>query len=78
MNRLTIVTLGTGGEAFLTRGVERALHEAPRVVLRTARHPMADFLKEEASPLRRWMRSTTNARTSIPSTARRLSRCSAF
>lgn len=47
MNRLTIVTLGTGGEAFLTRGVERALHEAPRVVLRTARHPMADFLKEE-------------------------------
>ena len=25
MNRLTIVTLGTGGEAFLTRGVERAL-----------------------------------------------------
>ena len=46
MNRLTIVTLGTGGEAFLTRGVERALHEAPRVVLRTARHPMADFLKE--------------------------------
>lgn len=29
MNRLTIVTLGTGGEAFLTRGVERALHEAP-------------------------------------------------
>lgn len=47
MNRLTIVTLGTGGDAFLTRGVERALHEAPRVVLRTARHPMADFLKEE-------------------------------
>lgn len=47
MNRLTIVTLGTGGEAFLTRGVERALHEAPRVVLRTACHPMADFLKEE-------------------------------
>ena len=47
MNRLTIVTLGTGGEAFLTRGVERALHEAPRVVLRTARHPMADFLKNE-------------------------------
>ena len=38
MNRLTIVTLGTGGEAFLTRGVERALHEAPRVVLRTACH----------------------------------------
>ena len=31
MNRLTIVTLGTGGEAFLTRGVERALREAPRV-----------------------------------------------
>ena len=47
MNRLTIVTLGTGGEAFLTRGVERALREAPRVVLRTGRHPMADFLRQE-------------------------------
>ncbi len=47
MHLLTIVTLGTGGEAFLTRGVERALHEAERVVVRTARHPMTDFLKAE-------------------------------
>lgn len=47
MNCLTIVTLGTGGEAFLTRGVERALREAPRVMLRTGRHPMADFLRQE-------------------------------
>lgn len=47
MNCLTIVTLGTGGEAFLTRGVERALREAPRVMLRTGRHPMADALSRE-------------------------------
>lgn len=47
MQRLTIVTLGTGGEAFLTRGVERALKEARRVVLRTQRHPMAAFLRGE-------------------------------
>ena len=47
MDRLTIVTLGTGGEAFLTRGVERALHENQRVVLRTGRHPMAEFLRKE-------------------------------
>ncbi len=47
MQQLTIVTLGTGGEMFLTRGVERALREAQCVVLRTERHPMADFLKNE-------------------------------
>lgn len=47
MNRLTIVTLGTGGDVFLTRGVERALKEARRVVLRTQRHPMADVLRAE-------------------------------
>ena len=47
MEMLTIVTLGTGSECFLTRGVERALREAKRLVLRTARHPMADFLTAE-------------------------------
>ena len=47
MERLTIVTLGTGGEAFLTRGVERALREAETLVLRTARHPMAAWLAKE-------------------------------
>jgi len=47
MQQLTIVTLGTGGEMFLTRGVERALREAQCVVLRTERHPMAAFLKNE-------------------------------
>ena len=47
MQQLTIVTLGTGGEMFLTRGVERALRQAQRVVLRTERHPMAAFLKAE-------------------------------
>ena len=47
MERLTIVTLGTGGEAFLTRGAERAVKEAQSVVLRTARHPMVSFLRQE-------------------------------
>ena len=47
MHQLTIVTLGTGGEMFLTRGVERALREAECVVLRTERHPMTAFLKAE-------------------------------
>lgn len=47
MNRLTIVTLGTGAESFLTRGAEKALKEAQRVVLRTERHPMKRFLDEE-------------------------------
>ena len=44
---LTIVTLGTGGEAYLTRGVERALRDAECVVLRTQRHPMVRFLEAE-------------------------------
>ena len=44
---LTIVTLGTGNEMFLTRGVENALHAADCVVLRTERHPMADYLRAE-------------------------------
>lgn len=48
MKQLTVVTLGTGGEAFLTRGVERALREAGHLVLRTARHPMAAWLRQEA------------------------------
>ena len=47
MNRLTIVTLGTGAEMFLTRGAEKALKEAQRVVLRTGRHPMKRFLEAE-------------------------------
>ncbi len=47
MNKLTVVTLGTGGEAYVTRGAERALRQAERVVLRTGRHPLAGFLQKE-------------------------------
>lgn len=47
MHPLTIVTLGTGDELFLTRAVEKALHSAEQVILRTERHPMADFLRAE-------------------------------
>ena len=45
MHPITVVTLGTGDELFLTRAVEKALHQAKQVVLRTRRHPMADFLR---------------------------------
>ena len=48
MHHLSIVTLGTGDEMFLTRGVEKALREAECVVLRTERHPMVEFLNREA------------------------------
>lgn len=47
MELLTIVTLGTGAEEYLTRGVERALKEAQHVVLRTGRHPMRTYLEKE-------------------------------
>ncbi len=47
MERLTIVTLGTGGEAFLTRQAEAALRKAARLMLRTGRHPMAAWLTGE-------------------------------
>ncbi len=47
MHLLTIVTLGTGGELFLTQGAQRVLRESPRVVVRTDRHPMADYLRSE-------------------------------
>lgn len=47
MHPLTIVTLGTEDEMFLTRAVETALHSSAQVILRTERHPMADFLRAE-------------------------------
>ena len=47
MEPLTIVTLGTGSEAYLTRQVERALRDASVLVLRTGRHPMAAWLNKE-------------------------------
>lgn len=47
MATLTIVSLGTGGEEFLTRATERALRGAEQLVLRTERHPMAEYLRSE-------------------------------
>ena len=47
MATLTIVSLGSGGEEFLTRGTDRLLHEAKQLVLRTERHPMAEYLRSE-------------------------------
>lgn len=47
MNPITVVTLGTGCEAYLTRGAYRALQGASKVVLRTEQHPLAPFIKSE-------------------------------
>ncbi|MBP3540462.1 MAG: nucleoside triphosphate pyrophosphohydrolase [Clostridia bacterium] len=47
MATLTIVSLGSGSEEFLTRGTDRLLHEAKQLVLRTERHPMAEYLRSE-------------------------------
>ncbi len=47
MQPLTIATLGTGSDVFLTRAVEKALKTAKQVVLRTARHPMTRYLDEQ-------------------------------
>ncbi|MEG1676742.1 MAG: nucleoside triphosphate pyrophosphohydrolase [Clostridia bacterium] len=47
MNKLTVVSLGTGSEAYVTRGAMRELTSAKHVVLRTKRHPLAAFLQRE-------------------------------
>ncbi len=47
MELLTVVTLGTGAEEYLTKGVERVLQQAQRVVLRTGRHPMKNYLDSQ-------------------------------
>lgn len=47
MARITIISMGVGGEAYLTRGAERTLRAAARVVLRTEQHPMAAYLRSE-------------------------------
>ena len=47
MRQITVVTLGPGNPAYLTRQAEKALREARHLVLRTARHRTADWLREE-------------------------------
>jgi len=44
---ITIVGLGSGNENQLTIGAWRALKSAPRVFLRTERHPAAEWLRAE-------------------------------
>lgn len=44
---LTVVGLGSGDEQQLTLGVWRALRAAEHVYLRTAQHPVVDFLQTE-------------------------------
>ncbi len=46
MSRITVVTLGPGSPDYLTRQGEKALREAKHLILRTARHRVADWLRE--------------------------------
>ena len=45
MRHLTVVTLGPGNPAYLTRQAEKALREAKHLILRTARHRAVDWLR---------------------------------
>ena len=47
MNPITVVALGPGSPDLLTLGAMRALKAAPRVLARTARHAVLDWLKAE-------------------------------
>ncbi|MDD3336369.1 MAG: nucleoside triphosphate pyrophosphohydrolase [Eubacteriales bacterium] len=47
MAEITVVTLGTGDERYLTRETERVLKQARKVILRTERHPISAFLRSE-------------------------------
>ena len=50
MHRLTVISLGSGGEECLTRQCEAALRKASCLILRTARHPIFLFLEQEDIP----------------------------
>lgn len=47
MKTITVVTLGTGDAGTLTLGGLEALKAARKTVLRTARHPLAEYLRNE-------------------------------
>ena len=47
MRQITVVTLGPGNPAYLTRQAEKALKQSRHLILRTARHRAADWLREE-------------------------------
>ena len=50
MSRITVVSLGPGPREYLTLGALSALEKAEKLVLRTARHPMATWLEQEEIP----------------------------
>ena len=52
MRHLTVVTLGPGNPAYLTRQAEKALREAKHLILRTARHRAVDWLRAEGIDFR--------------------------
>lgn len=45
--QITVVTLGPGDPGLMTMQTAKVLEEADQVVLRTARHPVADYLTEK-------------------------------
>lgn len=50
MNEITVVGLGPGAKEQLTLGALDAMKKAKRLILRTARHGAADWLKAEGIP----------------------------
>ena len=47
---ITVVPLGPGSPDLLTLQAADALRSAPRLILRTARHPVADWLRSQSIP----------------------------
>ena len=52
MSQITVVTLGPGNPDYLTRQAEKALRESRCLILRTARHKAADWLREQGIAFR--------------------------
>ncbi len=50
MKKITVIPISTGNEEMLTLGSVRALKEAETLVLRTERHPVAEYLRREGIP----------------------------
>ncbi|WZL72817.1 nucleoside triphosphate pyrophosphohydrolase [Clostridiaceae bacterium 35-E11] len=46
-NTLTVVGLGPGSKAYLTMGAMEKIKQSKRVILRTEKHPVVAYLKEE-------------------------------
>ncbi len=69
--KLTIAGMGPGPVSMCTLGAVEAARGAGALFLQTARHPVADYLKDRASLLKRWTGSTRTPKPSKRSGSRR-------